>query len=96
MIAEWSPEKNRENVRKHGVSFEETQELFLSGMDYYEVFDRTHSQDEDRFIAVGPTRRGILTVVWTEREDQTVRIISARLATRSEEDLYRAYMEGRG
>jgi uncharacterized DUF497 family protein len=78
------------------VSFEEAQELLLSGRDYYEVFDRTHSQDEDRFIAVRPTRRGMLTVVWTEREEHAVRIISARAATRSERSLYLAYMEGHG
>jgi len=96
VTVEWDPDKNRENVRKHGVSFEEAQELLLSGRDYYEVFDRTHSQDEDRFIAVGTTHRGILTVVWTERKEQAVRIISARAATRSEWSLYQAYMEGRG
>ncbi len=75
--------------------FEEAQEILLSEDDYFEVFDLDHSTDEDRFIAVGPTRRGILTVVWTERDEHTIRIISARQATGSEQRLYQTYMERR-
>ena len=77
MTAQWDEDKNKENIRKHGVSFEEAQELLLSGVDYYEVYDRAHSLVEDRFIAVGPTRRGKLAVVWTERETSGFRSVSS-------------------
>ena len=95
MIVEWDESKNRENVRKHGISFQQAQELLISGSDYLEFFDSSHSFEEDRFAAVGPTSEGILLVVWTEREEGAFRIISARRATGSERELYHSYMEGR-
>ena len=84
--------KNRQNPRKHGVGFEDAQRLFESGVDYLEVFDAEHSEDEDRFIAVGPTRHGILVVVWTDRGDDVVRIISARPATHREAEWFQERM----
>jgi DNA-binding transcriptional regulator YiaG len=49
----WDRAKNLANKKKHGVSFEEASELFRSGVDYLELFDDRHSDDEDRFIAIG-------------------------------------------
>lgn len=89
----WDEAKNRANQRKHGVSFEEVQELFTSGSDYLEIFDDSHSDVEERFIAIGPIRGGLAVVVWTERDEDAVRIISARWATRREQALYRSHME---
>ena len=54
----WDPDKNAANQRKHGVSFEEAQALFLSSEDYLEIYDEAHSVAEDRFIAIGPIPRG--------------------------------------
>ena len=54
----WDEAKNLANQRKHGVSFEEAQQLFVSGTDYLEIFDDAHSDLEDRFIAIGPISRG--------------------------------------
>jgi hypothetical protein len=88
----WDEAKNVANQRKHGVSFEEARELFVSGIDYLEIFDEAHSDIEDRFIAVGPISRGLVLVVWTERDEDTIRIISARWATRLEQNLYRSYL----
>ena len=90
---EWDDAKNHENQRKHGVSFEEASTLFASGNDYLEIYDADHSDDEDRFIAVGAVVDGVLVVIWTERADDVVRIISARRATPSEVDLYQDYMD---
>lgn len=75
----WDDSKNRANQRKHGVSF----------------FDEAHSNEEDRFIAVGPIDRGTVLVVYTERDEDTVRIISARWATRRETALYRNHAGGK-
>jgi uncharacterized DUF497 family protein len=84
----WDEAKNRTKQRKHGVSFEEAQELFRSGADFLEMFDEGHSEEEDRFIAIGPIRRGILVIVSTEHEGEIVRLISARWATPREQELY--------
>ena len=93
MKVEWDEAKNAENQRKHGVSFEEAGQLFTAGVDYLEVFDDAHSETEDRFFAIGPITRGLVLVVWTERDDDTVRIISARWATKREQTLYHAFMD---
>jgi len=88
----WGREKDIANQKKHGVSFQEASELLTSGADHLEIFDDTHSDDEDRFISIGPIRRGLVLVVWTERDDDQVRIISARWATRREQVLFRAHV----
>lgn len=85
--------KNLANQQKHGISFEEAAQLFSSGADYLEIFDEAHSDDEERFIAIGPIREGLVLVVWTEQDEDTTRIISARWATKREALLYRQYME---
>ncbi len=95
MIFEWEEQKNSVNQAKHGLSFEEARELFTSGQDYLELYDDTHSIFEDRFIAIGIIRRGTAVVMTTEREDDVIRIISARWATKREQSLYRKYMEHR-
>jgi uncharacterized protein len=89
----WDDAKNLANQKRHGVSFEEAQELFLSGKDYLEIFDEDHSDVEDRFLAIGPITRGLVLVVWTEQDEDGIRIISARWATRSETRIYRAYLD---
>jgi hypothetical protein len=90
---EWDEAKNAANQRKHGISFEEAQQLFDSGVEYIEIFDRDHSDFEDRFIAIGPITRGLILVVYEELEDGSTRIISARSATKREQSLCRDHME---
>jgi len=92
---EWDEQKNAGNQAKHGVSFEEVQELFTSGRDYLELFDDAHSTFEDRYIAIGMIPRGLAVVLSTERDDDVIRIISARWATTRETHLYNEYMEHR-
>lgn len=67
--------------------------LFTSGTDYVEIFDETHSDEEDRFIAVGLIDRGVIVVVWAEQPAETIRIISARPATPREVESFRQSME---
>ena len=88
----WDENKNRRNTEKHGLSFEQAAELFRSGVDFLEVFDEAHSIDEDRFIAIGPIAPGMVYVIWTERLDDVVRIISARWATVREIERYHSFM----
>lgn len=93
MRVDWDPAKDEANQQKHGLGFEEASELFTSGSEYLEIVDEHHSAHEDRFIAIGPIRRGVVLVVWTERDGDTVRIISARFATKRETRLFHRYME---
>jgi uncharacterized DUF497 family protein len=89
----WDEAKNLKNQRKHGISFEEAARLFEAESDYLEIFDESHSEAEDRFIAIGPILRGIILVVWAAPDDDTNRIISARLASEREQALYHSYRD---
>ncbi len=75
------------------MSFEEARRLFESNVDYLEIFDSDHSDFEDRFIAIGPIRRGLVVVVYTEREEGIIRIIGARFANKNEQSLGRSHMD---
>ena len=91
MRLEWDSAKNDENLEKHGISFDEASKLLLSTADCMEVFDNAHSDEEDRFVAIGPIASGIIVVVFAERDEETVRVISARAATRRESRRYEAW-----
>jgi uncharacterized DUF497 family protein len=92
MEFQWDPAKAEVNLRKHGLSFEEAAELLSGEADYLEIYDDWH-EDEDRLIAIGPIRRGVIVVVHTELLDDAIRIISARLATRRETQLFQSYKD---
>lgn len=92
MRFEWDGDKDRGNQAKHGVSFSDAQQLFQPGVDYLEMFYAEHSEAEDRFIAVGPIERGIVVVVYTERDEDMIRIIGARLANKREQELFSLHM----
>ena len=80
----WDPAKDKTNQSKHGVSFSEASELFTSDVDYLVIYDEEHSEEEDRFIAIGPINQRVIVVSFTERDNDVLRILSARPATRME------------
>jgi len=84
MRFEWDPAKDKANQARRGLSFEEASELFKASVDYLEIYDEEHSDEEDRFIAVRLIRRGVIVVAYTERDDDVLRILSARMATKKE------------
>jgi len=88
----WDDAKNATNKRKHGVSFEDAAQLLITDH-HLVIFDEEHSEHEDRFISIGPIARGIVLVVWTERDQDEVRIISARWATATEKALFNSYRD---
>ena len=90
---EWDPNKDEANQRR-GLSFNEATELFAGDNDYLEIYDREHSDEEDRFIAIGPIRSGVIVVVYTERQEDVIRIVSARKATKKEVGLLHEYLGG--
>ena len=86
---EWDQSKNLSNTHKHGVSFEEAKSVFYD--DFARVIhDPDHSLSEDRFIILGMSKHlNILTVVHCYLlNDETIRIVSARKATKSEKNQY--------
>jgi uncharacterized DUF497 family protein len=91
---EWDPHKDQANQKKHGLSFDHAVELFTGHSDYLEIYDEQHSEEEDRFIAIGPARAGVIVVVYTEQREDVIRIVSARKATRKEILLFRQYLGG--
>ncbi len=89
MKFEWDENKNLINQRKHGISFEEAKTVF------YDIFailfdDPDHSEYEDRFLIIGTSlSKGICLVSHCYRgEGDTIRIISARKATKREQSVY--------
>jgi len=86
---DWDRTKNLMNINKHGISFKEAATIFQD-KNSIELDDLEHSQDEDRFLIIGESRRFRLIVVChCYRENDTIiRIISAREANKEEAKLY--------
>lgn len=89
---EWDPSKAQSNIEKHGITFEEAAEVFLDAL-HVSIFDDEHSRHEERWITIGKTSKGQLIVVihtFEEQNDQnaTLRVISARKATKHEQQQY--------
>jgi len=82
---EWDENKARSNLEKHGVSFEEAQTVFYDEM-AIQFYDDEHSEWEDRFLILGISHRmRLLLICHAYRErNSTIRIISARKATKNE------------
>jgi uncharacterized DUF497 family protein len=82
---EWDAAKATANLRKHGVSFVEATEVFEDP----HALDQPDATDPDRYVIVGLSLRArVLFVVYCERVGATIRIISARPATRHERSAY--------
>ena len=84
----WDEEKNRTNIEKHGVDFVEALTVFY---DDYAILinDENHSDEEDRFLLLGMSLRAKLLIVChcyriDDGDMTTIRIISARKATKNE------------
>ena len=89
MKFEWDENKNEINQRKHGISFNEVTSVFRDA--FAIVFDDPdHSENEERFVIIGTSdKRGICLVSHCYRgQDQVIRIISARKATKTERNIY--------
>ncbi|MCL1464091.1 MULTISPECIES: BrnT family toxin [Argonema] len=90
MPFEWNEGKNAQNLRKHGISFEEAQEIF-DGI-VFTAIDERFDYGEIREISIGAIQGVVIvTVVHTERNG-VIRIISARKATPQERKTYYDYL----
>jgi len=80
---QWDDEKDERNRRKHGVDFDEAATAFYDPLALVQV-DEAHSQGEERYVLLARSERGrLLVTVFTEQEED-IRIISSRRATRRE------------
>ena len=86
----WSNDKNRENIKKHGISFQEAIPVFL---DPYLIirYDEVHSTlEETRWKGIGVLGNDLLlAIVFSEGKENVVRLISAREASKKEKEDYR-------
>lgn len=82
---EWDDKKAKSNLKKHCVAFEEAQSVFYDDQ-AIQFWDDNNSKNEDRFLMLGLSNKfRILLVVHCFRESEsTIRIISARKATKNE------------
>ena len=88
MRFEWDTEKEKINIIKHKMDFK-TAALLFNDENRVEYYDDEHSQEEDRYKAIGIIGKTLMvaTVVFTDR-GESIRIISARKATEKERRLY--------
>lgn len=89
MEFEWDENKNEINKKKHGISFEDVESVFS---DFSAIIfdDPDHSETEERFLIIGMSlRKGICIVSHCYRNNENIiRIISARKATKNEQLIY--------
>ena len=91
MQFEWDERKNEQNIRRHGIDFADVRSLFLGPR--LTDFDDREDYGEDRWISIGMIAKGVAVVVWIERQDNVIRIISARKANKSERARYEDYLK---
>lgn len=86
MPFEWDEQKNRANVRKHGLDFADAWEIFEGPM--LTVLDDRQEYGEERWIGLGLLRARVVVMIYAERGDETIRIISLRKALTHERSRY--------
>ena len=82
---EWDDKKNKDNLKKHGISFDLAQYVFVDPY-HVELYDLSHSAEEERYKIIGMVGK-LLVVICTYRKN-SIRIISARAADASERRIY--------
>jgi uncharacterized DUF497 family protein len=88
MKVTWNLDKEKENIRKHHISFSYAAEVFH---DNYRLiwYDAIHSGEEERYIHIGKTDDEVVVfVVETESNEDEMRIITARKANKREKKAY--------
>ena len=87
MDVEWDSQKASSNLMKHGVGFKEAVSALLDPMALAQ--EDSNSQQERRWVIIGLSAQGrLLTVIYTLREEERIRLISARKSTRQEAQHY--------
>ena len=88
MEFEWDDKKAEANFRKHGVRFSEAVSVWLDG-NSLETPDPEHSEIEERWVRLGYSSHArMLLIIFVEKNEEKIRIISARKATIKEQSQY--------
>jgi hypothetical protein len=82
----WDEKKRRENLAKHGIDFADAGEMFDRPM--LEILDNRADYGEDRFIGIGLIKGRVAAIVYAEPEEDTIRVISLRKATKNEREKF--------
>lgn len=91
MRYEWDPSKEKANIKKHGVSFEDAKQALNCGL--VVVLKEDTDSGEERYVYLGICRKlNVLVVVVAYPEDEVTRIISARKANKGERKIYEAQL----
>ncbi len=89
---EWDEDKNKANISKHGISFEEILPMFDDPL-FWEQYDESHSdEDETRYLGMARIE-GVAVLVSSYVDCGRIRIISARVSTREEQRRYEKWCE---
>jgi uncharacterized DUF497 family protein len=92
LVFDWDERKAKANLKKHRISFEEARGVF-SDTRARLISDPDHSEDEDRFVLLGMSESlRMLVVCHCYRENDSIRLISARKASRHEQKLYEEHL----
>ncbi|MEO1391851.1 MAG: BrnT family toxin [Cyanobacteria bacterium J06634_5] len=92
IVFEWDDQKALQNQQKHGISFAEAQTVF-EDVNARLSYDPDHSRDEDRYVLLGVSAvlRVLIVCHVYRQNDELIRIISARKATKQEQQQYRRF-----
>ena len=86
MTFDWDKAKNQANIRNHRIDFADVPPLFDGPM--VVKLDTRRDYGEERFISVGLLHNAVILVVFVERKQDTIRLISARKATQHERERF--------
>ncbi|MBD2604287.1 BrnT family toxin [Scytonema hofmannii FACHB-248] len=93
MNFEWDEQKNEINIDKHGFDFADAYRIFNLPMAV--DLDERSDYGEDRWIGTGMLDGRIIVVIYTELNEETIRIISLRKALSHERKRYEQYLKNR-
>lgn len=87
MKFDWDKNKAASNLSKHGVSFDEAKTVFDDSL-YIDFYDPDHSDEEERYLIIGVSNQGRLLITFYTERGESIRLISSRVATRAEQEVY--------
>jgi len=96
MKFEWDENKNKQNIKKHGFDLVDATELFMGGAPFLVNLDARQDHGEDRWKGIGIVQGVVVAVViFTERDSETIRLISLRKANSREKKAYEEEIKNR-
>ena len=90
MNFEWDESKNRSNQKIHGLDFTEAKRVFNPSL-FVDIDDR-EDYGEERYVGLGLLDGRVVVVIFTQPDDDTVRVISLRKANSYERQQYGKYL----